>query len=244
MAGAGAGALAGRRALVTGGCGTIGRALAAAFAREGAAVTVLDRPGATPPEGMGWLPADLADPAGAEAAVRAAAEADGPFDILLSNAALILNRPFEAFSPADWEEQMRVNAGAAFALARALSPGMKARGWGRIVAMTSVTLSGEWEGYVPYAASKGALWGLVKGLARELGPHGITVNALSPGAVVSEAEARLFGDRQAAYADWVLGRQCLKRRLVPEDIAGAALFLCSEGASMVTGQTLRVDGGW
>lgn len=232
--------LGGRHALVTGALGTIGRALCAAFLREGARVTALDRPGMEAPEGMGWLPADLSDLAG----TQGKAEAAGPFDILVNNAALILNRPFEGFSLADYEEQVRVNSSAAFALARAVAPGMKERRWGRIVSMTSVTLTGEWEGYVPYVASKGALLGLTKGLARELGPHGITVNAIAPGAVVSEAERRVFGDRLEDYEAWVLGHQCRKERVRPEDVAGLAVFLCSEEAGMVTGQNIHVDGGW
>ncbi len=203
-------------------------------------MTALDRPGMEPPEGMGWLPADLSDLAGSQAR----AEAAGPFDILVNNAALILNKPYEAFSLEEYEEQVRVNALAAFALARAVAPGMTARGWGRIVSMTSVTLSGEWEGYVAYVASKGALLGLTKGLARELGPHGITVNAIAPGAVVSEAERRVFGDRLAAYEAWVLNHQCRKERLRPEDVAALAVFLCSDEARMITGQNIHVDGGW
>lgn len=232
--------LAGRHALVTGALGTIGRALCAAFLREGARVTALDRPGMEAPGGTGWLPADLSDLAGAARTVEGA----GPFDILVNNAALILNKPYEAFTLEEYEEQVRVNSSAAFALARAAAPGMKARGWGRIVSMTSVTLSGEWEGYVPYVASKGALLGLTKGLARELGRHGITVNAIAPGAVVSEAERRVFGDRLAAYEAWVLGHQCRKERIQPEDVAALTVFLCSDEARMITGQNIHVDGGW
>jgi NAD(P)-dependent dehydrogenase (short-subunit alcohol dehydrogenase family) len=110
--------------------------------------------------------------------------------------------------------------------------------------MTSLTLNGQWEGYVPYVASKGALLGLTRGLARELGPFGITVNAIAPGAVVSEAEQRVFADRLEAYDRWVLERQCLKRRIVPEDVVGLALFLASDAAAMITGQNIHVDGGW
>jgi NAD(P)-dependent dehydrogenase (short-subunit alcohol dehydrogenase family) len=185
-----------------------------------------------PPEGMVWLAADLSDLDGA----ARAAEKAGPFDILVNNAALILNKPYEAFSLEEYEEQVRVNSSAAFALVRAVAPGMKAQRWGRIVSMTSVTLSGEWEGYVPYVASRGALLGLTKGLARELGPHGITVNAVAPGAVVSEAERRVFGDRLADYEAW--------ERIQPEDVAALAVFLCSDEARMITGQNVHVDGGW
>ena len=137
-----------------------------------------------------------------------------------------------------------LHAAAAFALVRAVAPGMKARRSGRIVNFCSVTLSGEWDGYVPYVASKGAMLGLTKSLARELGPFGIGVNAVSPGAVVSEAEARVFGERAADYSDWVIARQCLKTRIQPDAIADLVLFLVSPAAAMITGQNIHCDGGW
>ncbi len=232
--------LDGRHALITGGLGTIGRAIAAAFREAGARVTLLDRPEMEPPESYGWLPADLRDPKAAEGAVGTA----GPFDILVNNAALILNKPHEAFTLEEYEEQIRVNSTAAFALARAVAPAMKAQGWGRILNLSSLTLNGQWDGYVPYVASKGALLGLTKGLARELGPHGITVNAIAPGAVVSEAERRVFAGRLEAYEAWVLEHQSLKRRIRPEDVADLAVFLASDRARMISGQNIHVDGGW
>lgn len=232
--------LDGRHALITGGLGTIGRAIAMAFRDAGARVTLLDQPEMEPPEGFGWMAADLRDPGAAETAAGMA----GPFDILVNNAALILNKPYEAFALEEYEEQIRVNSTAAFALARAVAPAMKAQGWGRILNLTSLTLNGQWEGYVPYVASKGALLGLTKGLARELGPHGITVNAIAPGAVVSEAERRVFADRLEAYEAWVIERQSLKRRIRAADVADLALFLASDRARMISGQNIHVDGGW
>jgi NAD(P)-dependent dehydrogenase (short-subunit alcohol dehydrogenase family) len=233
-------ALDGRRVLVTGGLGTIGQAMVVAFADAGAIVTVLDRPGQDAPAGAGWIGADLNDPEGAARAVAKAA----PFDVLVNNAALILNRPHEDFTLEEYEDQVRINSTAAFALTRAVSPGMKAARRGRIINMSSVTMNGQWDGFVPYVASKGAVQGLTKGLARELGPHGITVNAISPGAVVSDVEARIFGDRAEAYDTMIRERQCLKSRIVPEDIAAVAVFLASDAARMITGQTIAVDGGW
>lgn len=233
-----------RRALITGGLGTLGRAFAQALRDSGTGVTLLDRPGQTAPEGFGWIGTDLAQPRAAAEAVSAVIARDGAFDILINNAAVIENRPFEEFTPEDCDDQLRVNASAAFALARACAPGMKARGWGRILNLTSVTLSGEWTGYAPYTASKGALLGLTKALARELGPFGITVNAIAPGAVRSKAEDRVFADRLQAYQSWVLDRQCLKSRIQPQDVADLALFLASDRARMITGQNMAVDGGW
>lgn len=232
-----------RHVLITGGLGTIGHALAQGFAAEDYRVTILDRPEATPLPGMGWLALDLNDLAITEASAAAFTAADR-VDILINNAALIINKPHEEFSLTEYEDQIRVNSSAAFALARACAPGMKAQGWGRILNLTSVTLNGQWEGYVPYVASKGAMLGLTKGLARELGRHGITVNAIAPGAVVSEAENRIFADKLAEYNAMVLDRQCLKTRLQAEDVTALAVFLCSDGARMITGQNLAIDGGW
>jgi NAD(P)-dependent dehydrogenase (short-subunit alcohol dehydrogenase family) len=105
-------------------------------------------------------------------------------------------------------------------------------------------LNGRWDGYVPYVTSKGALLGLTKTLARELGPHGVRVNAVSPGAVVSETEERILGDKLQEYNDWILENQCLKTRIQPENIAELVLFLVSPASDMITGQNLAIDGGW
>jgi NAD(P)-dependent dehydrogenase (short-subunit alcohol dehydrogenase family) len=151
-------------------------------------VTVLDRPdspdgasrAAALGDGVAFCGCDLNRLAETEAAVSKLAAEAGGFDILVNNAALIINKPHEAFSLEEYEDQIRVNSSAAFALTRAVTAHMKAQGWGRILNLTSVTLVGQWDGYVPYVASKGAMLGLTKGLARELGPHGITVNAVAP----------------------------------------------------------------
>lgn len=192
---------------------------------------------------MGWLGVDLNDLAATREAAEGLAARD-PVQVLINNAALIINKPHDAFSIAEYEDQIRVNSSAAFVLTAALAPGMKAAGWGRVINLTSITLNGQWDGYVPYVASKGAMLGLTKGFARELGPHGITVNAISPGAVVSEAENRVFADRLEQYNAWVLERQCIKTRIQPEDVANLALFLCSDAARMISGQNIAIDGGW
>jgi NAD(P)-dependent dehydrogenase (short-subunit alcohol dehydrogenase family) len=235
--------LAGKHALITGGLGCIGQAMGQAFLAAGARVTVLDRPDLDTtalPDGTGWLGVDLNDLGAAQAQVAAA----GPFDILVNNAALIINKPFEAFSLQDYEDQQRVNSSAVFALVRACAPVMKAKGWGRVINLTSLALNGQWEGYVPYLASKGAVLGLTKALARELGPHGITVNAIAPGAVVSDAENRVFAERLEHYAAWVIERQSIKSRILPADVASLAVFLASDAARMISGQNIGVDGGW
>jgi NAD(P)-dependent dehydrogenase (short-subunit alcohol dehydrogenase family) len=229
-----------RHALITGGLGSIGQSLVQSFVAAGAKVTVLDRPGAIAPTGCGWIGVDLNDLAATQAQVVAA----GPFDILVNNAAIIINKPFEAFTLEEYEEQIRVNSSAAFALTRACAPAMKAKGWGRIINLTTLAMNGQWNGFVPYAASKSALLGLTKGLARELGPYGITVNAIAPGAVISEAENRVFADQLEQYNKMTLDRQCLKSRIQPQDVANLAIFLASDAARMITAQNISIDGGW
>jgi NAD(P)-dependent dehydrogenase (short-subunit alcohol dehydrogenase family) len=93
-------------------------------------------------------------------------------------------------------------------------------------------------------ASKGAMLGLTRSLARELGPHGVRVNAVSPGAVVSEAEERVFGERLQQYHDWIIENQSLKRRIEPEHVADLVLFLLSPASDMISGQNIGIDGGW
>lgn len=232
--------LSGKTALITGGLGTLGAAMVQTFKAAGASVTILDRPDGTPLEGYGYLGVDLNDLASAESAASKA----GPFDILINNAALIINKPHDAFSLMEYEDQIRVNSSAAFALSRVCAPAMKEKSWGKIINLTSITLNGQWDGYVPYVASKGAMLGLTKGLARELGPFGINVNAIAPGAVKSAAENRVFADRLQEYNDWVLDRQCLKSRIEASDVADLALFLCSDAARMISGQNMAIDGGW
>ncbi len=246
-----------KNVLLTGGLGSLGRAQAEAFVAAGARLLLLDVPGHPQidavltqlrerggPGTVRYIGQDLADLAAAKERIEKLAAQVGRIDVLVNNAALIVNRPFESFSVAEYEEQMRVNCGSAFVLAQAVAPGMKAAGTGAIINFCSVTLSGHWSGYVPYVASKAAMLGLTKSLARELGPHGVRVNAISPGSVVSEAEVRVFGDRAEEYQAWVLDRQCLPTRIQPADIASSVLFLASDAARMITGHNLEVTGGW
>lgn len=243
--------LTGKVVLLTGALGTLGRAQATRFSRAGAQLLLLDRPdhadgetfAASLPQAR-FVGQDLNDLATTERTALALAESVGGIDILVNNAAHILNSPFEDVSLEDYEAQVRINSSAAFALARAVAPGMKRKSYGKIVNFCSVTQNGRWDGYVPYVVSKSALLGLTKGLARELGPFGICVNAIAPGAVISDAEERIFGDRLSAYNDWVLENQCLKRRIQPSEIAEAVLFLISPASDMITGQNLPVDGGF
>lgn len=238
------GQLSGKTALITGALGTIGQALVTRFAEEGARVIAADRPGAEGPAGFRYFGCDLSDLAATEAAVTALAAEVGGIDILVNNAAFVVNKPHEDFSIAEYEEEIRINSSAPFVLTRACSAHMKAQGWGRVINLTSLTLTGQWKGFVPYVASKGAVFGLVKSMARELGEHGITVNGISPGGVVSDAERRHFGDKYEAYHNWLLENQSIKRRISPMDIANLAAFLASDQAALISGQDIRCDGGW
>jgi len=246
------GLLTGKTVLITGALGTIGRALVARYCEEGAAVIASDRPDMENVDttlaklGMRirYFGCDLNELNTAEAAVIALAEEVGGVDVLVNNAAFVVNKPHEEFSIAEYEEEIRINSSAAFVLSRACSSHMKKKRYGKIINLTSLTLTGNWEGFVPYVASKGAMYGLVKAMARELGHHGINVNGISPGAVVSEAEWRHFGERRDEYHRWILERQSLKRRIEPIDIANLAIFLSSPQADLITGQDIRCDGGW
>ena len=244
--------LSGKKVLITGALGTLGQALVARYSEEGAIVYAWDRPDAPNPQvtldkiakGVNYVGCDLNDMATTEATSMALADKVGGFDILVNNAAYVTNKPHEDFSIAHYEEEIRINSSAAFVLSRALSAHMKAKKAGKIVCLTSLTLTGHWEGFVPYIASKGAMYGLVKGLARELGHHGINVNGVNPGAIVSAAEWRHFGEKREEYHKWILERQCLKRRIEPVDVANLVLFLSSPQADLITGQDVHVDGGW
>ncbi len=248
--------LIGKRVLLTGAMGSLGRAQAKTLSMAGANLILLDRPEAT--HGHVFA-ADLAHQSGAQVdymgldlndleasrrSVEILVTERGPIDILINNAALIVNKPFDDFSASEFEDQMRVNAAAAFVMVKAVAPGMKSKNYGKIVNFCSLTLNGRWDGFVPYAATKGAVWGLTKTLARDLGKAGIRVNAVTPGAVVSEAETRVFGDKAQAYNDWIIENQCLKHRITPEHVAELVLFLVSPASDMMTGQILNVDGGW
>jgi 3-oxoacyl-[acyl-carrier protein] reductase len=245
---------AGRVALVTGAAGGLGSVTAAALARRGARVLVLDLP-ASPgdrvvaeiereagPGAARFVPADLADLDGARALVAGLAAEYGTIDILVNNAAIFARKPLEEYTTQEWQQVQRINADAAFVCAQAVVPGMRKAGSGRIINIASITFFGILELLAPYVTSKGALVGLTRALARELGPFGITVNAVAPGAFPTAAEA-IHPDREG-YERFVLDQQAVKRRGRPEDVAHAVLFFAAEESGFITGQLLAVDGGW
>ncbi len=188
------------------------------------------------------VPTDVRDRGAIDAMVARAAQAFGAVDILVNNAAIYPSRPWHEVSEEEWDDVMSVNLKGYFLCARAVYPHMKARGWGRIVNLASVTFFIGNPLLIHYVSSKGGVIGFTRALAREVGVDNITVNCVSPGAFPTAAEG-IHPDAEG-YTRYVLERQCLQRRGRPEDIGNTVLFLASDASSFITGQTLGVDGGW
>lgn len=247
------GDLSGRVALVTGAGQGIGRVLARGLAGAGAAVGLADigadaagRVAAKIAAEAGQalaLPHDIRDPA---AVTDAMARLGGHFGapLILVNSARwtgLAPTPVHEISDADRAQAMEVNVTGAFHCVRATVPGMIAAGWGRIVTLSSSTARlPPHRPYAHYITTKAALIGLTRALARELGPHGISANALLPGAVETEIARHPGTEERAARARAI---QSVPRVTRPEDLVAAMLFLAGEGSAMVTGRSLAVDGG-
>ncbi|MHB8877577.1 MAG: 3-oxoacyl-ACP reductase FabG [Myxococcaceae bacterium] len=225
----------GRAAVVTGGARGIGRAIVEALVSSKAFVHVFDRePGEVP--GAVFHKVDITDPA---SVAQAAGKLPASATLLVNNAGITRDKSLLKMTDEDWRSVLEVNLTGTFNVIRALAPAMRAAGTGRIVNITSINgLRGKF-GQANYAASKAGLIGLTKTAARELGPKGITVNAVAPGMVLTEMALKLPGEyRQRALAETVL-----EKLAEPGDIASAVLFLLSDAARMITGEVVRVDAG-
>ncbi|MEM9431071.1 MAG: SDR family oxidoreductase [Pseudomonadota bacterium] len=238
--------LAGQSALVTGAAQGIGRGIVAALAEAGAAVmaTDIDTDALASVDGVATATLDVTD----AAAVDALVAARGPFALAVHVAGGVrgqVGRPIETVRPEDWDAIVAVNQTAAFYLARAVAPGMKAAGHGRIVTITSrAGLDVSLTGIQAYASAKAGQIGLVRQLAHELGAFGITVNAVAPGFVRSNPTTERQWDALGPEGQRRLVEGIAMRRLgTPEDIAAAVLFLLGADAGWITGQVLSVDGG-
>jgi len=236
-----------RVAVVTGGAGAIGGAIAAALGAAGHTVAVLDRAAGTAGHAVAVLdragdpPVDLAQQRDVRAAGARILANHGRCDVLVHAAAAFDRAPLEDLDLEAWRRVQAVNLESALWLAQAFVPGMTERGFGRIVFVVSDTV---WEPPAPdllaYVASKSALIGVARTLARALGRDGITVNCVAPG--LTPTPAAVADTPPEAFAQ-VRARQAIDRSLVPEDVAAAVAFLASDAAGAITGQTLCVDGG-
>jgi 3-oxoacyl-[acyl-carrier protein] reductase len=243
----------GRVAIITGGAQGIGRVLSTAFAGEGANVVVADVNAKKARETADAITAtagnavslevDIGQADSVDCMVRDAMAVYGRIDILVNNAALFSSlevKPFENISLQEWNAVMAVNVTGVFLACRAVSPAMRSAGFGRIINMSSVAQRMGRPNYLHYIASKGAVEAMSRSLARELGPSGITVNAILPGAIETEVPRATVTPEQKMR---IVASQCVPRGGTPTDIVSTALHLASASSGFVTGQSFIVDGG-
>ncbi len=242
--------LTSRVALVTGASRGIGRAIAEALGRAGAAVCVNYRSHFAAAKetlatieqagGQGFVyPADVANPVEVHGMVDAVVARYGQLDILVNNAGLTRDRLLVEMDEGDWEAVLRTNLGGMYHCCRAAAPYMLRRRWGRIINVSSVTAVRGMRGQANYAASKGGVNALTRALAVELAPKDITVNAIAPGLIETDMSRPVI----LHAAEFIRDRIPVRRAGVPEDVAPLAVFLASDAAAYVTGQIIGVDGG-
>ena len=255
--------LTGKTALVTGSTSGIGRGVAAAMAAEGAAVAVngfgeadaiatqLDELRTSGAPDAWHEDCDLTDVSAIEAMFGRLGERGG-VDVLVNNAGTQFVSPVEDFPTAKWDLLIGLNLSAPFHTCRLAVPGMKAKGWGRIIGTASAHSLVASPAKAPYVASKHGLVGLTKSLALELATSGVTANTISPGYVwtplvegqIPDTMAARGLTREQVMEDVLLAAQPTKRFVTPEQVAALAVFLCREEAANITGANLSMDGGW
>ena len=252
------GRLDNRVALVTGASRGIGAAAAEAFAREGASVVINtipdERMDAMASEVVSRITtaggaaikvvADITVPAQVEAMVVDARKAFGDIDVLVANAAYAKRSAWNEISVEQWDRTMAVNLRGAFLCCRAVHPGMLRKERGSIITVTSVTVDLGMAGSLDYVASKAGVIGLTRALAREVGPDGIRVNSVMPGAIRTEYEIELETETEDELAKRLAEVQSLPQRGYAKDLAGTFVYLASDDSAFVTGQVVAVDGGW
>ncbi|MBI5684893.1 MAG: SDR family oxidoreductase [Verrucomicrobia bacterium] len=244
--------LTGRAALVTGSSRGIGRAIALGLAECGAAVAVHGtKPAKTLDETLAdvrklsprsvAVTSELGQPDAPARLVADTISALGGLDILVANASIQIRKPWAEVTQAEMEQQMQVNFHATLRMIQTAVPVMRAKKWGRILTIGSVQQQRPHPDMVVYAASKSAQENLVRNLAKQLGPDGITINNLAPGVILTDRNTPVLADE--TYAERVRGIIPLRSFGETEDCVGAALLLCSDAGRYITGVDLLVDGG-
>jgi len=243
--------LDGRLALVTGSSAGIGLALARGLGQAGAPLVLNGRDAAKLADAAAALRAqgltvhqrafDVTDAAACEAAIAAIEAEIGAIEILVNNAGVQRRGAFHEFAAEDWQTIMRTNVDSLFYVGQAVARRMVPRGRGRIINIASVQAELGRPGIAPYAASKGAVKMLTKGMAIDLGPHGINVNGLGPGYFKTELTQKLVDD--LAFTSWLVNRTPSRRWGEVDELAPAAVFLASDASRFVNGHILYVDGG-
>ena len=236
-----------RVAIITGAATGIGEAIARLFAAEGAHLFLVDRDQAGCRAVADSLPGafafhgDVREAATFASPVAAAIERFQRVDILINNAGIYPRQTFLEMTEQQWDEMQAINLKSMFHGMKTVLPHMMSRRAGNIVNISSVTFHLGMATLSHYVASKGGVIGLTRSLAREMGPHNIHINCITPGAIKTAAEAKVVTEEQARE---FMSHQSLQRRIMPLDIARVCLFLSSDLSDGMTGQTLNVDGGW
>jgi NAD(P)-dependent dehydrogenase (short-subunit alcohol dehydrogenase family) len=242
-----------RLVLITGGASGIGESLVEAFADQQARVVFLDIQQAAAEALICRLaeagvrrPAfhacDLTDIAALQATVKAIRDELGEVDVLVNNAGNDTRHVMEEVTPESWDQGIAVNLKQQFFMAQAVLPGMRAHGRGSMINMSSIAWMIPSVGLPVYVTAKAGIVGMTRTLAHEVGAEGVRVNAVLPGAILTERQRRLWLTEE--YKAEVLANQALKRLIVPEEVARLVLFLAADDSSAITGQSYVVDGGW
>jgi NAD(P)-dependent dehydrogenase (short-subunit alcohol dehydrogenase family) len=248
--GLGCRSLAGHVAVITGAARGLGFAMARRLLAEGARVVLFDRDPEILPRAaqrlgqagsVDGLVVDVTDEQSVLAAAHRVIDAYGRVDVLVNNAGIFPHAPFEELDFSQWRAVLGTNLDGVFLCTRAIYPSMRARGYGRIVNIASATFFIGYPEMTPYIASKGGVVGFTRALASEAGPHGITVNCITPGLI--ETEGALEEDPTGELFEEIVAGQVIKRRGRPQDIAECVAYLVSPAAGFITGQTINVDGG-